>query len=565
MTIFLLSVAPAVLGQLVTWEVTGAQQPVEELNLPEQLDSTFNESMRSILQELHYRGHLEAAYGMGSKTDSTVTGTIYIGPMYRWASLKPGNVPEVILSRSGYREKDFADRPLELSAMQRLFVDIIDYSENHGFPFAQVWLDSVSIENETARGVLTYEPGAGIVFDSLELEGYTEIRREWLMSYLEVSPGTEFSQQVLDQVPQRIRRLPFARMSGNPTLTFQNESAKLYLPLERVESNRIDGIVGFLPNEESDGGIRITGQLDLSLVNLFNSGKQLDVVWQRVKPESQTLGIRYRHPNILRSPIHFDGGFELLKEDSTFINRHFRLALAFTSGRHELGVFTRFKSTRLLSTSQYNDASDLPEFSDQNVNYYGLEYSSSELQDGWSDNKGWRIYAQGAIGDKRIRRNGDIPESLYDGVDLETLQVTGQLDAAWGTQLGKRSLFYSRVQAGFIEDDQLFQNDLFRIGGLRTMRGFTENNFYVSSYAVATLEYQLFFEAFSYLFLFADQGLLENASAGTGLDYPTGFGFGLNLRTGGGDLQLVYALGRTADQPVNFSLSKFHFGYIAKF
>ena len=50
-----------------------------------------------------------------------------------------------------------------------------------------------------------------------------------------------------------------------------------------------------------------------------------------------------------------------------------------------------------------------------------------------------------------------------------------------------------------------------------------------------------------------------------GSDHPTGAGIGLALQTGGGLLQLAYAVGRTDNQPFDLRLSKFHFGYKAKF
>lgn len=565
--LLLFLVTGPVQGQRVTWEVLNDPDGVAgELSLPDAGgDSLVQADMRNILTGLHYDGYLEASYGLGAENDSLRYGKLFVGPRWEWAWLGPGNVPEVVLARAGYRPRDFRDKPLRLAALQRLIDQVLSYSEEHGYPFAAIWIDSVQLEEERIRGRLAYDPGPEITFDSLRLQGYEGVKTPWLMSYLQISPGTPFDQKSLELVPGRIRRLPFVKLSGEPALTFQNESARLYLPLERVPSNRIDGVVGFLPNEENDGGLRITGQLDLSLQNLFNSGKQLDIAWQRVKPLSQTLEVAYRHPNVLRSPLHFSGDFGLLKEDSTFINRHFRLALGFTRGVHELAVFTRLKRTRLLSASQFADVTELPDYADQNVNYYGLEYNAALTADGWSGNKGWSVAASGAIGDKMIRRNAALPDEVYENADLNTLQWTAEVLATAGLQAGQRSLAYARLYAGFIDDDQLFLNDMFRLGGLRTLRGFTENNFFTSSFAVLTMEYQLFFESFSYLFLFIDQGIVANSLAETGTIYPTGLGAGLTLRTGGGDLQLAWALGRTEDQSFNLSLSKFHFGYIAKF
>lgn len=569
MAIALLLISTGILhAQKIRWQVLDSPESFEEkVELPSFVpDSTEGDWLMQLIGRIQLEGFLTAAASTPEMTDSVMNISLHIGPQYAWAQLSRGNVPDVILSQAGYRPQNFTEAPLRLPEMQKLFGQIITYSENNGYPFAAVWLDSLVLEGADVSASMYYDPGPEILFDSLVLEGFDGVKEAWLMSYLDIRPGKPFNQQAIDRIPARIQRLPFLRLQDDMRLTFQNEVATLYLPAALVKANRIDGVVGFLPNEENDGGLRITGQLDLSLTNLFGSGKELEISWQRVKPLSQTLLLGYRHRNLFHSPLHLDGSFQLLKEDSTFVNRFFRFGLTLTTGIHEIGFVTRFKSTRLLSTSIYENVTELPEFSDQNINFYGVEYLSGNLSSDWGGNRGWSLRGMTAIGDKRIRRNNALPAEVYEGLDLQTLQFTLALQAVAGIPLGKRSLLYQRVTGGWVHDDQLFLNDLFRIGGLRSLRGFNENNFFASEYATVTVEYQVFFEANSYVFLFIDQGFMRNGvGASSRRDNPTGVGAGFNLRTTGGNLQLAFALGRTRDQDFNFSLSKFHFGYIANF
>ena len=67
-----------------------------------------------------------------------------------------------------------------------------------------------------------------------------------------------------------------------------------------------------------------------------------------------------------------------------------------------------------------------------------------------------------------------------------------------------------RLRGEGLLNPRLFINDLFRLGGLNSLRGFNENQFYTSAYAVATAEFRQFIGADSYVFLFADQAYLRH-------------------------------------------------------
>ena len=68
----------------------------------------------------------------------------------------------------------------------------------------------------------------------------------------------------------------------------------------------------------------------------------------------------------------------------------------------------------------------------------------------------------------------------------------------------------------------------------------------------------------SRLFVFYDQAFTNNSITNF-TDQPRGFGAGMLLDTGNGDLQLIYALGVSAQQSLSLAQSKIHIGYVARF
>ena len=124
-----------------------------------------------------------------------------------------------------------------------------------------------------------------------------------------------------------------------------------------------------------------------------------------------------------------------------------------------------------------------------------------------------------------------------------------------------------RLRGESLVNPRLFTNDLFRLGGLNSLRGFNENQFYTSSYAVATAEFRQFVGADSYVFLFADQAYtrFDATDAPGGPDQPTGLGAGLSFRTAAGLFQFVYSVGRSNEQAFELRTSKIHFGLTSRF
>ncbi|MBL6449941.1 hypothetical protein JMN32_26750 [Fulvivirga sp. 29W222] len=522
--------------------------------------------INKLLASLYSKGYLRTEI-FGVKFENGIFSVgVNANEQYRWAYLGQGSVPEILLSKIGYRERFYIEKPFKYGELARLFKKIVSQSENTGYPFSSVRLDSIEVTGHIVQATLNYTSGPLITYDSLIIKGTNKVKVKWLMSYLEMRPGEVFNQSAVAKINSRISKLSFLEMTSPPQVTFQNSQATISLSLKDVNANRIDGVVGVLPNAQNDGKLLVTGQFDLSIKNLFNSGKRLEVEWQRLKPLSQFLNISYHHPNILASPLHLNTFYELLKEDTTFINRNAFIGFEYQVSASSVSFFTRLKTSRLLSTEGLEDVLSLPEVNDFNLNYYGIGYGLNNFNKSVNRRSGMGGYLEMAVGTKKIRRNVSLPIEVYEGLELNTVQYQLEGLYQYYIPLSKWFVFHQKMKAGKIINDQLFKNDLFRVGGLRSLRGFNENYFFASDYIISNLELQLHFEENSSLFVFYDQSYLyfdlgENSMS----DYPFGVGAGINFSSKAGIVSLVYAIGKSENQAFSTRLSKFHFGYIAKF
>ena len=569
----MLLVSWTVFGQGYSLELTGSQQDLQQLQ-KYKLGSKFKDSvtiasqldeLRSSLQK---EGYLEVTLTPMWEDNPHVKAEIILGNQYQWVKLSPGNVNPDLLQKAGFKDKFFSGKPFRYHEVESIQGELIKRSNNLGYPFASVKLDSVRIDSGLVSAALAFDSGPLITFDSISITDPVKINRRFLQTYLRIPPGTPFSEESFNQITERIEKLPYLSLTDSPGLTFQNDQATVHLSLKSAKSNQIDGVIGFLPNSKQDGGLLLTGQFNLLLNNMFGSGRRLKFQWEGYKPESQNLNIDFHQPQLLKSPLDLNLRFHLLKEDSSFVNRNFRIDLDYAySNLHYLGLFSDFKAARLPSSNLYDDLNSFPDLADFNLNQYGGQYRFNNLDNDYNPKSGLLINLLAAAGSKTIKRNSAISDSLYQQLELETSQFSWEASMDKYIRASKHWVLALKWRGGGVYNQRLFFNDLYRLGGLNRIRGFSENTFFADNFAYSTIEPRFFFETNSYLFVFYDQAWwlsyeLENNSFS---DTPSGFGAGISLTTKAGIFNFAWAVGSSKIQDVGFSQSKIHFGYVSRF
>ncbi len=517
------------------------------------------------LNNLYEQGYLSAWYDY-EINEKQSKATFYTGSKFKLASLSKGNLDESLLNKVGYTERFYKNKSFSYKEISGLMKKIITWAENNGYPFASVQMDSIDINAGQISGIIRFDSGPQIVFDSIAITGMKDLKYKFLMSYLGIYRERPYRQELIEEIPQRIKTLEFLELVQQPDVFFIDGKAIIYLEVKKRKVNQVDGFIGFLPNETSNEKLLITGQVKLDLHNLLSSGKRLFVEWQRINVQSQLLDFRYTHPKLLRSPLDISGQFYLMKQDTTFINRDFLLRLSFVPGiRNKLAFSTDFRSSRLISTGIYEHENELPPYADFNLSYYGLEYTYSTFDDLFSPTRGLSLNIRAFAGKKTTIKNASLDDALYQGVDLQTAQYKLETDLDQYIGIWRNLLLHLRLRGGYLEGSTLFLNDLFRLGGLRTLRGFTENFFYASEYALANIELRTVFANNTYFLIFYDQGYIHNNLENYKADYPLGVGAGFSLVTNAGIFNFIFALGKSNNQDFGLNYSKIHFGYMSQF
>ena len=491
---------------------------------------------------------------------------LYVGEQFRWAYLRNGNLGDGLLTRAGYREKLYRGTPFVPADWVRLQERILIEAENQGFPFATVGLDSIRLDGAAIAGRVVLKRGRAVVFDSLQIVGNTKTKKRFLTKYLQLFPGQLFSQQRVDAAAQLLRQLPYVKLRAEPEVRFALGRARVYLLLDERPSNQFDAIVGILPNANArQTGVQFTGDVTINLRNIKGGGKQLGLQWRKTDALSQLLDVQYVHPNFFGTPFEVAASFNLYKQTYDFTTIRPRLQVTYPTAR--AGRVSFFAEQRGSFIDSVRDKSVLPATLDAQYNSYGIGYDFNSLDDLFFPHRGYLISGQGALGTKTITKSSLLRPELYDGLALRTTQYSLSLRAERYLPVKRAGVLLLRLRGESLRNPQLLINDLYRLGGLNSLRGFNENQFYTSTYAVATAEFRQFIGPESYAFLFFDQAYLRRDLANATANQPTGLGAGLSFRTAAGLFQFVYSVGQSgyANQSFGLRTSKIHFGLTSRF
>ena len=523
--------------------------------------------VRELVLALQADAYLTASADTMRWTRDTVRVRLYVGERFRWAYLRNGNLGDGLLTRAGYREKFFRQTPFVPTEWAKLQERILVEAENQGFPFATVGLDSIRLSGHDIAGRVVLKRGPVVVFDSLQLVGNTKTKKRFLTKYLQIFPNQPFSQQRVAAAALLLRQLPYVKLRAEPEVRFAQGRARVYLLLDDRPSNQFDAIVGILPNADaSKTGVQFTGDVTINLRNIKGGGKQLGLQFRKTDALSQLLDAQYVHPNFFGTPLEVSGTFNLYKQTEAFTTIRPRLQVTYPTA--QAGRLSFFAEQRASFIDLLKDTTVLPANLDSQYNSYGLAYAWANLDDLFFPHRGSLLNVQAAVGTKSISRNSQLKPELYDGLPLRSTQYTFGARAERYFPVKRAGVLLLRLRGEGLFNPRLFTNDLARLGGLNSLRGFNENQFYTSSYAVATAEFRQFIGADSYTFLFADQAYFRHDITNDRFDdYPTGLGAGLSFRTAAGLFQFVYSVGQAGSIGQHFALgtSKIHFGLTSRF
>lgn len=510
---------------------------------------------------------------------------IYLGDQYKWAHINTTPEDAQLLTNSGWNERSFSNRPMNFDQLKNVQDRMLGYLENNGYPFAKIFLDSISLIEDSVTANLVIDKGPLYKIDSIRVYGNARISNDFLQRYLDIPNESIYSREKLLRISKKIQELSFVEEDQPSNMSLLGTGSVLNLYLKQRRSSQVNGLIGFLPNNDqlSSKKLLITGEANVNLKNAFGGGEALGLNWQQLQVKSPRLNIFYRHPYLFRSPLGVDFAFDMLRKDSTYLNINLNLGGSYVLSESESGRLFLQHFQTILSQGGVNDAKviatrTLPDIADLKTVAIGLEFEKNKTNYRLNPRSGYEFKLSGLAGTKKIKKNNAILElkdpsdpsfdfnELYDTVKLKSYQLRFVSSIAKYFPAGKQGTFKTGFTGGALLSDNIFKNELFQIGGYRLLRGFDEESQYLSQYAVGTLEYRYLIGLNSFFFGFVDGAWGRNNSRGAKYTHGyVGTGLGLALETKTSLFTIAWAVGKRDDTPFNLRQSKIHLGFVNYF
>lgn len=519
----------------------------------------------SVLTQIAQLGFFDAELNKLKAVAEGFTAEIHLGELFFW-HLKNANIGAEALRQANI-EHYFSGAPLphhRFSEIQKL---IVGWYENNGYPFASLHTDSIVPGKNHFEAVLRIDLNQRIVFGPVQLQGNVRLSEGFIAGLTGIVTGKPYSEQKAREAQALLNELPFMRLNIDAEIQFHPGTAILKIPASRIPSNRFDGIAGVTSNSLDQNRLQLTGQLNLQLINIFERGETFSMNWLGMGQGTQRLLLEGTWPFLFRTPLSPSMLFSLHKQDTSYISLRQRPSFSWQSpNRIELAIFADLQSTQLLSTSRFSEITTIPPQIDSRISLFGIEAStySQGFFSTMHTGRGLKVWA--AAGTKKVTENASLPAAVYQKIIPSQNKYAFGLEAETRIRATRQSSVVFHLRSQGMTSRQFFENELFRIGGFRTLKGFDEESILASAFTIMTGEWRYFIGENSYFSLLFNAAWFErNLGETYNNGWPWGGGAGITLQTAPGIISVYYALGKSPEIPFAFRNAKVHIGFVSLF
>ena len=414
--------------------------------------------------------------------------------------------------------------------------------EQKGFAMAKLKLINIQKKKHSLYADLQFETGQqrqlnAIVVKFAESNKKNNFPEGHLKQMNRKYRNNPFNQDIVRKIHDDFEKFRFASQLKYPEILFTQDTTKVYVYLEKRKSNTFDGYIGFTNN--ANNRLVFNGYLDLLLENALKAGEQFSINWKSDGNNQKTFKAGIDLPYLFKSPIGMKAQIHIFKQDSIFQN---------TKTALDLGYFVDY-NTRIYLGYQSTESSDIQNTNDNTISDYqnsflisNFEYTKLDYDHPTFSKK---TSLSLTIGTGKRTTNG-LVETL--GTDKQTYI---NINANHNFYLNKKNCININYQNYFLKSDTYIINELYRFGGMNSIRGFAENSLQANFMTAILTEYRHIVSQDLFIHSIIDYGYYEDKSTNNKGNL-LGFGLGMGLKTKNGLLKLTFANAKTTSQEIKF-------------
>jgi len=525
---------------------------IDSLNIDTDFENylLLKESVKSLHHTLSDIGYIENELkSIQKENDSSFSATFYFGIKYRliktYYSKEDFNKKELLQVSSEIKDNYFL---LPFEKIENSLHKLNTLKTENGNTFARLHLEEISTNKDStlsARLILTN--GTKRTIDHIIIKGYDKFPKSFIKYYAGVRIGKTFSKEKIISQSNTLNTLGFVNNIKPPEALFKKDTTTIYFYLKKQQNNLFDGILGFSTDEVSQKLI-FNGYLNLELNNNLNFGEQFTLNYKADGNDQQNFRAKVTLPYLLKSPFGVELELIIFKRDSTFITteQQARANYQINPATNSYIGYKGYESSNLLNNNIEGTAIE--------------DYTSKFIVAGAS----YKKHQTNALFPIKTKFLLETEIGSRDQNNLKESQVRVKGILHYIFNLNYKNSIFLQNNTSILTSDTFLTNELFRFGGINSIRGFNENSIDASIYSVLNSEYRYQFNEGIYLHSIIDLAYFENQIL-TLKEKLYSFGIGIGMQTKAGILKLNFANGKAESQEFNFSNTKIHLSLSSRF
>lgn len=524
--------------------------------------------------EMQQQGYLEATVDQQIWNNGKWHLALHLGPVYRLDSMSIEGIPQDWKQQARLEDYPKKSILLDWAEVEQLLSNSLEIAQNEGFPFASVSQERLTFRlNAGIRSThvqYQFDTGPEIRVDSVIFEGKKREPDEFVRGIIRLNPGDLYNQSRVEAIPNLLNNTLYYQNVTQPSVAYTaTGKAIVTVPLKQKKANRFDVLAGILPTEPgAERNFQFTVNADVTLVSPFKQGEVIGLQFQKLPGTSQLINIFTRLPYLLRTPLQVEGRLNIQKQEELFQNLKYEAGLLYHLSPYLQARFSfQGTDTRLLESAILDTARITPEQLDGSRRLGGVGFSFENLDYRNNPSRGWESSLLFSLGNREVRENvilTQVKPEWYNQVPANQRLLELHVDVNTFFPVGQRQVIHLGQEAYWLGMDQYLRNDQLQVGGVYSLRGFNENQYFADLFLKFTAEYRIQLERDSYIFGFLDLAYLEDQ-----IDQVNrralGTGLGMQYGTQVGILSIVYAIGVSDDQSFQPSRGRIHLGLLNEF
>jgi hypothetical protein len=425
--------------------------------------------------------------------------------------------------------------------------------EENGYAFAKVKLGNIIGKQQNLYADLIINTGNKRSLNSIVIKYKDQSQKKLFPNGAEKQINKKynksvFNQETVENIKNDFEKFGFITQTKYPEILFTKDTTKVFVYLEKRKANNFDGYLGF--NNTENEKIKFNGYLDLTLVNALRSGEELSIYWKNNGDNQKTFNAKIDIPYLFKSPIGMKGQINIFKQDSIFQN---------TKTALELGYFINYNK-RIYLGFESTESSDIQNYNEPNLNDYKNTFFTStfEMKNNDTRNALFPIKNNLTLTLGTGNRTNILSSSIRQ--NYVNFNIMNNL------YINEKNIIHVKFQNYYLKSKTYLINELFRFGGVNSIRGFAENTLQANLMSALMTEYRLLISPKLYFNSILDYCYYEDPTYTLNKNEKLlGIGIGFGVETTRGLLKFAITNGKANKQELKFYNTNITISYNVKF